>query len=113
MGNKKGSQPPKRPLGAYPQWMADNRQTLTEKIMAKHGVDKAKVFQMLYKEARPFYDALSAAEKKKCEENAEAAKVKFQAEQKEWNERSNAAKTASDEGDENEEEEGEEEEEER
>merc|ERR1712232_1398578 len=117
MGNKKGSQPPKRPLGAYPQWMADNRQMLTEKVMAKHGVDKAKAFLMLYKEARPFYGALPTAEKKKCEENVEAAKVKFQAELKEWKERNKGAKTASDAdeddvGDENEEEEGEEEEEE-
>ena len=29
---------PKRPLGAYAQWIKDNRPMLIEKIMAKHGV---------------------------------------------------------------------------
>jgi len=57
---------------------------LTEKVMKEHNVDKAKAFLMLYKESRSVYDALSAEEKKKCEEKAEAAKVKFQAEHKEW-----------------------------
>merc|ERR1712232_1278351 len=89
--NKFATQPPKRPVGAYAQWMADNRSMLTEKVMAKHGVDKAKAFLMLYKEARPFYDALPAAEKKKYEEKVEAEKVKFQAEHKEWKEQNKEA----------------------
>merc|ERR1712232_1121378 len=89
--NKFAIQPPKRPVSAYAQWMADNRSMLTEKVMAKHGVDKAKAFLMLYKEARPFYDALPAAEKKKYEEKVEAEKVKFQAEHKEWKEQNKEA----------------------
>jgi hypothetical protein len=93
-----GTAEPKRPLGAYPQWMADNRQMLTEKIMAKLGVDKAKVFLMLYKEARPFFDALSAAEKKKLEEIVEAAKVKYQAEHKAWKEAGGKGQASSDAG---------------
>merc|ERR1712187_993234 len=76
--------PPSRPPGAYAQWIADNRPMLTEKIMKEHKVDKAKAFLLLYKECRSVYDALSATEKKKCEEKAEAAKVQFQAEHKEW-----------------------------
>merc|ERR1711972_17381 len=80
-GKNKG---PKRPLGAYAQWIADNRPMLTEKIVKEHGVDKAKAFLMLYKESRSLYDALSAEEKKKCEEKAEAAKIKFQAEHQAW-----------------------------
>merc|ERR1712232_1500102 len=107
--NEKASQPPKRPLGAYAQWMADNRSMLTEKIMAKLGVEKAKVFMMLYKEARPLYDALPEAEKKKCVENAEAVKVRFQAEHKEWKEQNKGAKTASNVDEDEEGEEGEEE----
>ena len=54
--------------------------------MVKLGVDKAKVFFMLYKEARPFYDAFSAAEKKKLEESVETSKVKYPAEHKAWKE---------------------------
>ena len=56
---------------------------LTEKISKERCVDKSKVFLMLYKDARPLYDALSAEEIAKWVEKAEAAKVKFQAEQKE------------------------------
>ena len=41
--------------------------------MVKLDVDKAKVFFMLYKEARSFYDAFSAAEKKKLEESVETS----------------------------------------
>merc|ERR1712232_243369 len=107
--NKFAIQPPKRPVCAYAQWMADNRSMLTEKVMAKHGVDKAKAFLMLYKEARPLYDALPEAEKKKCVENAEAVKVRFQAEHKEWKEQNKGAKTASNVDEDEEGEEGEEE----
>ena len=71
--------------GAYGLWMADNRPMLTELVMKKRCVDKGKAFFMLYQEGKPLYNALSAAEKKNFEENAEAAKVKFQAESKEWN----------------------------
>jgi len=102
-----GETGPKRPLGVYAQWLADNRPMLTEKVMKKSGVDKAKAFLMLYKEGKPFYDALPAEEKKKCEEKAEAAKVKFQAEHKEWKEKNKGAKAANvededDDGDEDE-----------
>lgn len=83
---KKGDKPPSRPPGAYAMWMGDNRAMLTEKIMKDHGVEKSKAFFMMYKEARPVYDALSAAEKEKCEQKAEEAKVKFQVENKEWKE---------------------------
>lgn len=79
---KKGG--PKRPLGVYAQWNQDNRVMLTEKVMKDHKVDKSKAFLMLYKEGKAVYEALPAAEKKKCEENAEAAKLKFQAEMTEW-----------------------------
>ena len=97
--NKKGgsSDVPKRPLGAYAQWIADNRPMLTEKVMAKHGVDKSKAFLMLYKEGRPFYDALPAEDRKKCEGLAEAAKVKFQAANKNWKEKNKRAKVTKDE----------------
>ena len=83
---------PKRPLGAYAQWIADNRPMLTEKVVAKHGVDKSKAFIMLYKEGRPFYDALPAEDRKKCEGLAEAAKVIFRAAIKDWKEKNNGAK---------------------
>merc|ERR1719424_2477423 len=73
---KNADKPPSRPPGAYAMWMGDNRAMLTEKIMKDHGVEKSKAFFMMYKEARPVYDALSAAEKEKCEEKAEEAKVK-------------------------------------
>ena len=85
---KDASGMPKRPLGAFPQWIADNRKMLTEKIMKEHAVKKSKVFLMLYKEAKPVYEALTAAEKNKCEDQAKAAKEKFQAEVKEWKEKS-------------------------
>merc|ERR1711879_1068442 len=75
---------PSRPPGAYAQWIADNRPMLTEKVMKEHNVDKAKAFLLLYKECRSSYDALSAEERKKCEEKAEASKVKFQAEHQAW-----------------------------
>ena len=64
--------------------------------MAKLGVDKAKVFLMLYKEARPFYDALSAAVKKKHEASVEASKVKYQAEHKAWKEAGGKAQASND-----------------
>merc|ERR1712050_88970 len=83
-GKKGESKPPTRPGGAYQMWLGDNRSELTEKVMAKHGVDKPKAFFMLYHEGKPLYEALPAAEKKKYEEKAEAAKVKFQAEFKEF-----------------------------
>ena len=90
-GNSNG---PKRPLGAYPQWIADNRPMLTEKVMEKHRVDKAKAFLFLYKEGKPFYDALPVEERQKCEENAKAAKVKFQAAKRELKEKDKGAKVA-------------------
>ena len=92
--NKKGgsSDVPKRPLGAYAQWIADNRPMLTENVMAKHGVDKSKAFLMLYEEGRPLYDALPAEDRKKCEGLAEAAKVIFRAAIKDWKEKNNGAK---------------------
>merc|ERR1712087_750979 len=88
---------PKRPLGAYAQWIADNRPMLTEKVMAKHGVDKSKAFVMLYKEGRAFYDALPTEERKKCEELADAAKVKFQAANKAWKENNKGTKATKEE----------------
>merc|ERR1740116_621415 len=48
--NKGGDKGPKRPLGAYPQWLADNRPMLLAKVMKQHSVDKTKAFLMLYKE---------------------------------------------------------------
>ena len=97
--NKKGgsSDVPKRPLGAYAQWIVDNRQMLTEKVVAKHGVNKSKAFLMLYKEGRPFYDALPAEDRQKCEGLAAAAKVKFQAANKNWKEKNKRAKVTKDE----------------
>merc|ERR1711953_1059898 len=93
-------------------WLADNRPMLTEKVMKEHNVEKSKAFLMLYKESRSVYDSLSATEKKKCEEKAEAAKVKYQAEHKEWKLRNKTAKVeeAEEENDEDGEEEDEEEE---
>jgi hypothetical protein len=95
-GDSKGgnSNGPKRPLGAYPQWISENRPMLTEQIMKKLGVGMAKASLMCYKEGKPIYDALPAEEKKKCEEKAEAAKVKFQSETKEWEEKNKGAKSA-------------------
>merc|ERR1712048_1358140 len=104
-GNTNGKGP-KRPPGAYAQWIADNRPMLTEKVMKEHNVDKAKAFLMLYKESRSVYDSLPATERKQAEAKAEAAKVKFQAEHKEWKLGNKAAKV----GDGAEEEDGEEEE---
>ena len=92
--NTRGGKGPKRPLGAYPQWLADNRAMLTEKVMKQHSVDKTKAFLMLYKEGKQFYDALPPAEKKKCEDQAAAAKVKFQADMKEWKENSKGGEVA-------------------
>jgi hypothetical protein len=77
-GKNKG-EGPKRPRKAYPQWLQDNRPMLIEKVMKQFSVDKSQAFLMLYKEARPVYDALPAAEKKKREHQATAAKKKFQA----------------------------------
>merc|ERR1719253_520630 len=81
---KKGDKPPTRPPGAYATWIADNRPMLTDKVMKEHKVDKAKAFLMLYKEGKPVYDALPAAEKKTWEEKAEVAKAQFQEDMKEW-----------------------------
>ena len=52
--------------------------------MKEHSVDKTKVFLMLYKEGKAVYDALPAAEKRKYEYQATAAKLKFQTERKKW-----------------------------
>jgi len=104
---------PKRPLTAYPMWLGDNRAMLTEKVMKEHKVDKPKAFLMLYKEGKTLYDALSEAEKKKCEDQAQAAKDKFQAEMKAWKEKNKASKAGGAEAEEDEgEDEGEDEEEE-
>merc|ERR1719491_886698 len=75
---------PKAPIGAYAQWLQDNRPMLFEKIMKEHSVDKGKAFLMLYKEGRPVYDALPAKDRKKMEDKVEAAKVKYQAERAAW-----------------------------
>jgi len=64
-GIERVSFPPGRPLSAYKQWIADNRSMLIKRIMAKCCVDKPTVYKMLYKEARPFYEALPEAEKRK------------------------------------------------
>jgi len=112
---KGGDKGPKRPLTAYPQWLGDNRPMLLEKVMKQHSVDKTKAFLMLYKEGKPVYDALPASEKKNCEDLAAAAKVKFQADCKEWKEKSKGDKAATSpdkEGDDNDEDEQDEDEEE-
>jgi hypothetical protein len=81
---KKGSTDgePKRPLGTYAQWVADNRGMLYEKVMKTHGVAKSAAFLMLQKEGKPIFDALPAAEKQKCEDKAKAALAKFHTDRK-------------------------------
>lgn len=113
-GKKGGDKGPKRPLGAYPMWIAENRPMLTEKVMKEHSVDKAKAFLMLYKEGKSVYDARPAAEKKKYEDKAAAAKVTFKEEVKKWkaNTGGNVAASAEVGGDDGEEDEEEEEEDE-
>ena len=77
---------PKRPLGAYALWLSERRELLYDHVMKKHGVHKSKAFLMFYKEGKPLWDAIPAAERQMHEARAQEAKEKFQADVKEWKE---------------------------
>lgn len=68
---------PKTPLGPYPLWISDNRELLYKTIMEKHNVPKSKAFLMFYKEGKPIYEALPAAERDRYEKKAQDAKLKY------------------------------------
>lgn len=75
---------PKRPPGAYPMFIAEQRQMLIEKIVKEQQIDRRKAALMLYKEGKPFYAALPAAERRKYEDKATVAKAKFQEDTTAW-----------------------------
>jgi hypothetical protein len=87
---EQAEKPPSRPVGPYPMWIADNRTMLLEKVMKERGITKTEAFMKLYKHVRPDYDTLSEEDKKKCNEKAEAAKVKYQEQRMEWKSRQKA-----------------------
>ena len=71
-------------MGAYSTYLSENRKTVIDNIMKRLNCDIKQASKVIYKEGKPVYDAISAAEKTKLEDRFTAAKVTYKEQCKAW-----------------------------